>query len=78
MCQRLVCQKREVAARSSYCEVSRLRIDMKHSYFSNYFIICLQSTFSVVEIIIEPLVCQSNYVYVLVHIHKYDNLLHER
>ena len=48
-----------VAARSSSCEVSRsvlkckheifVRIDMKHSYFSNYFIICLQSTFSVVE-----------------------------
>ena len=25
-----------------------VRIDMKHSYFSNYFIICLQSIFSVV------------------------------
>ena len=32
-----------------------VRIDMKHSYFSNYFIICLQSIFSVVEIIIELL-----------------------
>ena len=28
-------------------------IDMKHSYFSNDFIICLQSIFSAVEIIIE-------------------------
>ena len=28
------------------------RIDMKHSYCSNYFIICLPSIFSVVEIII--------------------------
>ena len=26
-----------------------MRIDMKHSYFSNYFIICLQTIFSVVE-----------------------------
>ena len=26
-----------------------VRIDMKHSYFSNYFIICLQLIFSVVE-----------------------------
>ena len=38
------------------------RIDMKHLYFSNYlnyFIICLQSIFSVVEIIIELfVVCQ--------------------
>ena len=34
-----------------------VRIDMKHSYFSNYFIICLQSIFSVVEIIIEKLNC---------------------
>ena len=30
-----------------------VRIDMKHSYFSNYLIISLQSNFSVVEIIIE-------------------------
>ena len=30
-----------------------VRIDMKHSYFSNYFIIDLQSIVSVVEIIIE-------------------------
>ena len=36
-----------------------VRIDMKHSYFSNYFIICLQSIFSVVEIVIELfVVCQ--------------------
>ena len=34
-----------------------MRIDMKQS-FSNYFIICLQSFFSVVEIIIELFVCQ--------------------
>ena len=49
MCQRLVCQKREFAARSSSYEVSRcvslikdpkfkyeifMRIDMKHSYIS--------------------------------------------
>ena len=38
-----------------------VRIDMKHSYFSNYFIFCLQSFFSVVEIIIELFVCQKNY-----------------
>ena len=30
-----------------------MRIDMKHSYFSNYFIICLQSIFSVGAILIE-------------------------
>ena len=29
-----------------------MRIDMKCSYFSNYFLICLPSIFSVVEIII--------------------------
>ena len=44
VCQRLVCQKREFAVRSSSCEVNDpkltneifVRIDMKHSYFSNY------------------------------------------
>ena len=37
-----------------------VRRDMKHSYFSNYFIICLPSIFSVVEIIIELfVVCQN-------------------
>ena len=36
-----------------------VRIDMKHSYFSNHFMVCLQSIFSVVEIIIELfVVCQ--------------------
>ena len=36
-----------------------VRIDMKLSYFSNFFIICLPSIFSVVEIIIELfVVCQ--------------------
>ena len=36
-----------------------MTIDMKHSYFSNYFILCLPSIFSVDEIIIELfLVCQ--------------------
>ena len=33
-----------------------VRIDMKHSFFSNYFTMCLQSIFYVVEIIIELLV----------------------
>ena len=63
--KRRVCQKREFAARLSSCEFSMkfqdpnfkheifVRIDMKHSHFSNYFIICLQSIFSIVEIIIE-------------------------
>ena len=50
--QRLMCQKREFATRSSFCEVTNvtfkdpkckheifMRIDMKHSYFSNYFIV---------------------------------------
>ena len=36
-----------------------VRIDMKHSYFSNYFIICLPSLFSVVKVIIELFVCQN-------------------
>ena len=38
-----------------------VRIDMKHSYFSNYFIICLQSIFSVVETVV---VCQK-----LIHVY---------
>ena len=57
--QRLVCQKREVAARSpvkfqdvkfqdpKFNHEIFVRIDMKHSYFSNYFITCLQSFCSV-------------------------------
>ena len=36
-----------------------VRIDMKHSYFSNYFIICLPSLFSVVKVIIELFVYQN-------------------
>ena len=44
-----------------------VRIDMKHSYFSNYFIVCLQSFFSVAEIIIELfVVCQK-----LIHVYAY-------
>ena len=44
-CQRLVCQKRQFAARSSSWSKFKdpkfkheifVRIDMKHSYFSNY------------------------------------------
>ena len=36
-----------------------VRIDMKHSYFSNYFIICLQSILLLLKIIIELfVVCQ--------------------
>ena len=30
-----------------------MRKDMKHSNFSNYFIICLPSFFSIIEVIIE-------------------------
>ena len=38
---------------------------MKHSYFSNHFITCLQSIFSVVEILIELyVVCQK-----LIHVY---------
>ena len=37
-----------------------MRIDTKHSYFSNYFIICLPSSFSAVEIIFE-LCCLPKY-----------------
>ena len=50
----------EFAARLSSCEVYRsevhetfMRKDMKHSNFSNYFIICLPSFFSIIEVIIE-------------------------
>ena len=46
MCQRLVCQKVELAARMSSVKFQDvkfkheifMRIDMKHAYFSNYFI----------------------------------------
>ena len=41
-----------------------VRIDMKHSYFSKYFIIYLQSNFSVVEIIIKLLFMLHSYCYV--------------
>ena len=37
-----------------------MRKDMKHSNFSNYFIICLPSFFSIIEVIIELFVI---YVY---------------
>ena len=47
---------------------------MKHSNFSNYFIICLPSFFSIIEVIIEFNIIhnfflndKSNFVYVLVH-----------
>ena len=59
----LVCQKREFAFPVKLQDVKFkdlkfkheifVRIDMKHLCFSNYFIICLPSIFSVVEIIIE-------------------------
>ena len=49
----------EFAARLSSCEVYRsevhetfMRKDMKHSNFSNYFIICLLSFFSIIEVIL--------------------------
>ena len=54
MCQRLVCQKREFAVipvkfnDPKFKNEIFVRIDMKHSYFSNYFMIYLQSIFSVV------------------------------
>ena len=41
-----VCQKIEFAARLSSCEVERFEVHVKHSYFSNYFIMCLPSFFS--------------------------------
>ena len=67
MCQRLVCQKREFTVRSSSCEVYNpklkngifFRIDMKHSYFSNYL---FPINFSVVETV----VCQK-----LIHVYAY-------
>ena len=37
-----------------------MTVDMKHSYFSIYFIICLSSFFSVVKVIFELfVVCQN-------------------
>ena len=57
VCQRFVYQKMEFAARLSSCEVERsevheifIRIDMKHSYFSNYFVICFPSFFSIIKL----------------------------
>ena len=44
-----------------------VRIDMKHSYFSNYFIICLPSIFSsVVEIIIELFVVYFMFILIVI------------
>ena len=75
VCQRLVCQKREVAARLSSCEVSNVKfkdLKFKHEIFMRiYFVFlklfhnfCLQS---VVEIIIELFVlCQKNIIFVLI------------
>ena len=86
MCQRLVCQKREFAVRSSSCEVNDpklnneifVRIDMKHSYFSNFL---FAINFSAVETVVvyQKLIHiyayilavainnKSNFVYILVH-----------
>ena len=36
---------------------------MKHSYFTNYFIICLPSFFSIIKVIIELFVVNIIYVY---------------
>ena len=57
VCQRMVCQKREFAVRLSSCEDNDpklknetfVRIDMKHSYFSNYL---FAMNFSVVEAVV--------------------------
>ena len=46
MCQRLVCQKREFA--EDHLPMKFKVIDMKHSYFLNYFIICLPSFFPII------------------------------
>ena len=55
-----MCQKMEFAARLPSCEVERsevhetfMRIDMKHSNFTDCFIICLPSFFPIIEVIIE-------------------------
>ena len=69
MCQRLVCQKVEFAARlSSEVHEIFMRIDMKHSYFSNYIIICFPSSifFVVKAIIIELFVVCRN----IIHVHE--------
>ena len=64
MCQRWVCQKREFTVRSSSCEVCdpklKNKIDMKHSYFSNYL---FTINFSVFETVV---VCQK-----LLHVYEY-------
>ena len=65
MCQRLVCRKREFAVRfhfrvnfndPKFKNEFFMRTDMKHSYFSNYFIICLQPIFLFSAV--ETVVCQ--------------------
>ena len=53
---------------------SVLRIDMKHSYFSNYFIICLQS---VVEIILNCLLFAKK-LFMFMHIVLYKEILKNR
>ena len=70
MCQMLVCQKRKFTVRSSSCEVYPnlknsifFRINMKHSYFSNYL---FRINFSVVETVVETVVCQK-----LIHVYAY-------
>ena len=53
---------------------SVLRIDTKHSYFSNYFIICLQS---VVEIILNCLLFAKK-LFMFMHIVLYKEILKNR
>ena len=52
-----------------------MRIDLKHSYFSNYFIICLPSIFSVVEIIIELFVVCQNIIMFMHNLLLYKEIL---
>ena len=49
---KLSSKKMEFAVKRSEVHEIFMRIDMKHSYFSNYFIICLPSFFSIIKVII--------------------------
>ena len=73
MCQRLVCQKREFTVRSSSCEVFPklknsifFRINMKHSYFSNYL-------FSINFSVVETVVCQK-FMHIMFLLYEVTNL----
>ena len=58
MCQRVVCQKREFAVTVKFNDPKLkneifVRIDMKHSYFSNYFFATVVETVVVCQKLIH-------------------------